>query len=336
MSKMDYKKAGVDIEQADRLTEKIKTIVRKKDKNVIGGIGDFGAMYKLGDSILVSGTDGVGTKLKIAFLMDKHDTVGIDLVAMNVNDILTKGAHPLFFMDYIATGKLQPRVIEQVIAGIVNGCDDAECSLIGGETAEMPDFYTEGEYDLAGFVVGEVKEDSVIDGSNVNTGDTIIGLSSSGLHSNGFSLIRKLFFQELKMTVDTYVPEFGKTLGEELITPTQIYVKKLFKVLADFRVNIHGMAHITGGGFQNIKRINENKGYVIDKLPEIPPVFQVTQEKGGITDSEMFKTFNMGIGFVIITDNPDAVCSALKPDAHIIGFVDDSKKILIKEKNITY
>ncbi|MCK4966899.1 phosphoribosylformylglycinamidine cyclo-ligase, partial [bacterium] len=208
MSKMDYKKAGVDIEQADRLTEKIKTIVRKKDKNVIGGIGDFGAMYKLGDSILVSGTDGVGTKLKIAFLMDKHDTVGIDLVAMNVNDILTKGAHPLFFMDYIATGKLQPRVIEQVIAGIVNGCDDAECSLIGGETAEMPDFYTEGEYDLAGFVVGEVKEDSVIDGSNVNTGDTIIGLSSSGLHSNGFSLIRKLFFQELKMTVDTYVPEF--------------------------------------------------------------------------------------------------------------------------------
>ena len=325
---MDYKKAGVDIEQAERLTEKIKTIVHKKDKNVISGIGDFGAMYKLGDSILVSGTDGVGTKLKIAFLMDKHDTVGIDLVAMNVNDILTKGAHPLFFMDYIAAGKLQSRVIEQVISGIVKGCDDAECSLIGGETAEMPGFYTEGEYDLAGFVVGEVKADRVIDGSNVNTGDTIIGLSSSGLHSNGFSLIRKIFFQELEMS--TYVPEFGKTLGEELITPTRIYVKKLFKVLADFRENIHGMAHITGGGFRNIKRINENKGYVIDKLPEIPPVFQLTQEKGGITDSEMFKTFNMGIGFVIITDNPDAVCSALKPDAHIIGFVDDSKKILIK------
>ena len=333
---MDYKKAGVDIEKADKFTEKIKIIASRKNKNVIGGIGDFGALYKIDNTVLVSSTDGVGTKLKVAFLMNKHDTVGIDLVAMNVNDILTKGAEPLFFLDYIATGKLESNVMEQVITGIVKGCDEADCSLIGGETAEMPDFYNKGEYDLAGFVVGKVTKKDVIGGSFTKSGDSIIGVSSSGLHSNGFSLIRKLFFDKLKMKINTYIPEFGKTLGEELITPTNIYVKRILKLLKKYRKNVYGMAHITGGGFKNIKRINENKGYVIDKLPEIPPIFQITQERGTISDYEMFRTFNMGIGFVIITDKPDEICKDLSPEARIIGYVDNSKKIIIKEKNVVY
>ena len=334
MSQMDYKKAGVDIDKAEKITEKIKKIAQASDKNVIGGIGDFGALYKFGDSVLVSGTDGVGTKLKIAFLMNKHDTVGIDLVAMNVNDIITKGAKPLFFMDYISSGKLKPDVIEQIIVGIVKGCEESECSLIGGETAEMPDFYRQNEYDLAGFVVGAAKLDEIIDGRKVKHGDKIIGLKSSGLHSNGFSLIRKLFLDQLQMKIDTYVPELEKTLGIELITPTKIYTKNIINLVQ--KHHIHGMAHITGGGFLNIKRINDEYGYVIDKLPEIPPIFQLTQKMGNISNYEMFKTFNMGIGFVIISDEPDKIMDVLKKDAQVIGYIDDSKKIQIKEKNIIY
>lgn len=333
---MSYKKAGVDIGRADKIKERIKKIAHKRDKNIIGGIGDFGALYKLGNSVLVSGSDGVGTKLKIAFLMDKHDSVGIDLVAMNVNDIITKGAKPLFFLDYIASGKLKPKVIEQIIKGIVKGCDYAECSLIGGETAEMPDFYSENEYDLAGFAVGEVKINEVINGKNVKIGDKLIALKSSGLHSNGFSLVRKIFFSQLNLKIDKYVPELKKTLGEELITPTIIYSKKIQKILKKYRKNIHGLAHITGGGLLNIRRMNEKKGYVIDKLPDIPPIFNFIQENGNITDYEMFKTFNMGIGFVIATDDAETIVRELKPEAHIIGYINNIKKIHIKEKNIIY
>jgi len=336
MLKMDYKKAGVDIDKADKIKERIKDIAHKKDKNIIGGIGDFGALYKLGDYVLVSGTDGVGTKLKIAFLMNKHDTVGIDLVAMNVNDILTKGAKPLFFLDYIASGKLKPNVIEQIIIGIVKGCDEAECSLIGGETAEMPDFYHENEYDLAGFAVGKVRINEIVNGKNIKIEDKIVALKSSGLHSNGYSLVRKLFFNQLNFKIDKYITKLGKTLGEELLTPTIIYSKQIQKILKKYRKNIHGLAHITGSGFLNIRRMNEKKGYVINKLPEIPPIFNLIQEKGNITDYEMFKTFNMGIGFVIVTDNAEAIVKELKPDAHIIGYINNSKKIHIKEKNIVY
>jgi len=333
---MDYKKAGVDIDKADKIVDKIKEIAHRKDENVIGGIGNFGALYKFGDSVLVSGTDGVGTKLKVAFLMDRHDTVGIDLVAMNVNDIITKGAKPLFFLDYISSGKLKPEIIEELITGIVRGCDEAGCSLIGGETAEMPDFYSENEYDLVGFVVGAVKANKIIDGTKVKTGNKIVGIKSSGLHSNGFSLIRKLFFDHLMLKVDTFVPELGKTLGEELLTPTRIYSKKIQNIIDKFGENIQGMAHITGGGFLNIRRINEQKGYVIDKLPEIPAIFNLTQEKGNISSFEMFKTFNMGVGFVIITDEPEKIVDGTGEDAEIIGYVDDSGKIKIKEKDIVY
>ncbi len=336
MPQMDYKNAGVDIDKADKIVEKIRKIAHRKDENVIGGIGDFGALYKFGDFVLVSGTDGVGTKLKVAFLMDKHNTVGIDLVAMNVNDIITKGAKPLFFQDYISSGQLKPDVIEKIIRGIVKGCDDAGCSLIGGETAEMPDFYAENEYDLAGFIVGAVEIDRIIEGKNVITGDKIVALKSSGLHSNGFSLVRKLFFEQLRMKVDTYLPELGKTLGEELLTPTRIYSKPINRICKKYRENIHGMAHITGGGFLNIKRINTLKGYVIDKLPETPAIFNFIQEKGNITSFEMFKTFNMGIGFVIVTDEPEKIVTEIGENAEIIGYVDDSKKIQIKEKNIIY
>lgn len=336
MLRMDYKKAGVDIDKAEKIVDKIRKIARKRDENIVGGIGDFGALYKFGDYILVSGTDGVGTKLKIAFLMDKHTTVGIDLVAMNVNDIITKGAKPLFFMDYISSGRLKPDVIEQIITGIVNGCEEAECSLIGGETAEMPDFYKENEYDLAGFIVGAVEIGKIIDGKNVKNGDKIIGLKSSGLHSNGFSLVRKLFFDQLKMNIDTYISELGKTLGEELLAPTKIYSKQISNIIEKYRENIHGMAHITGGGFLNIRRINDQKGYVIDRLPEIPPIFNLTQEKGNIIDYEMFKTFNMGVGFVIVTDQSEKIIEELKPNAEIIGYIDDSRKIQIKERNVIY
>ena len=336
MSQMDYKNAGVDIDKADKIIENIRKIAHRKDENVIGGIGDFGALYKFGDFALVSGTDGVGTKLKIAFLMDKHNTVGIDLVAMNANDIITKGAKPLFFQDYISSGQLKQDVIEKIISGIVTGCDDAGCSLIGGETAEMPDFYAENEYDLAGFIVGAVEIDRIIDGKNVKTGDKIVALKSSGLHSNGFSLVRKLFFERLNMKVETFLPELGKTLGEELLTPTIIYTKSINRICNKYRENIHGMAHITGGGFLNIKRINEQIGYVIEKLPEMPAIFHLIQEKGNINFSEMFKTFNMGIGFVIITDEPEKIKTEIGENAEIIGYVDDSKKIHIKEKNIIY
>jgi len=333
---MDYKQSGVDIKAADNFIASLKTAIKISDRNVIQGIGDFGAVYRLGDQYLVAGADGVGTKLKIAFLMDKHDTVGIDLVAMNVNDILTKGAKPLFFLDYIATGKVEPVVLEKVAQGIYRGCEEAGCSLIGGETAEMPDFYHPGEYDLSGFSVGVVKPEyfNHLNGSEVKAGDSIIGIPSSGTHSNGYSLLRSVFFKNLKMKVSDYIPELRKILGEELITPTRIYVKTVLNILENCGSHILGMAHITGGGFTNISRINPGVGYVINKLLPIPPIFSYVQKQGSIDDAEMFRTFNMGCGYVLITDKPDDILPHCGPGADVIGTVQQKPGVFISDKNI--
>ena len=260
MSKMDYKAAGVDIDAGDRLVEMIKPLVRATfRKEVATDIGGFGGLFrfdpkKYKDPILVSGTDGVGTKLKIAFMMDKHDTVGIDLVAMSVNDVVVQGAEPLFFLDYFATGKLNVEKAADVIKGIAAGCREAGCALIGGETAEMPSFYSEGEYDIAGFAVGVVDREKLIDGSQIKAGDKIIGLASTGLHSNGYSLARKVFFDHLRLKVDSFIDEFDCTVGEELLKPTRIYVKTVLGLMKDFEIK--GIAHITGGGItENLPRV---------------------------------------------------------------------------------
>ncbi|HDR46735.1 MAG TPA: phosphoribosylformylglycinamidine cyclo-ligase, partial [Geoalkalibacter subterraneus] len=254
-----YKEAGVDIEAGNRFVQMIKPLVKATNRpEVLTDIGGFGGLFSLNAGkykkpTLVSSTDGVGTKLKLAFLMDKHDTVGIDLVAMCVNDIVVQGAEPLFFLDYLATGKLAPEKAVEVVRGISAGCVEAGCALIGGETAEMPGFYNEGEYDLAGFTVGVVDDNDIIDGSTITVGDKIIGIASSGLHSNGFSLARKVFFDSLNLTVDSHVDELGEVLGEALLRPTRIYVKTILNLIRDFEIK--GMAHITGGGLlENVPR----------------------------------------------------------------------------------
>lgn len=298
-----YKEAGVDLEAADKSVEGIKRLARLTyTPNVLSEIGLFAGFFEVPSSysrpVLVSGADGVGTKLKIAFMMDKHDTVGIDCVAMCVNDLLVHGARPLFFLDYLAVGKLDPGRVEQIISGIVKGCLEAGCALIGGETAQMPDFYAENEYDLAGFAVGIVDRDQLVDGSKVEEGDVIIGLASTGLHSNGFSLARKILLKHY--TIDAYVDELGKTLGEEMLTPTRIYVKSVLKILDD---SIHAMAHITGGGLLgNLPRVlPEGLEARIDRNAwQVPSIFKLIQRLGGIDDEEMFRTFNMGIGFVLV------------------------------------
>ncbi|GAB6182760.1 phosphoribosylformylglycinamidine cyclo-ligase [Thermodesulfovibrio hydrogeniphilus] len=309
---LTYKQAGVDIDEAERFVHLISPMVKTTfRKEVMTDIGLFAGLFKLDankykEPILVSGTDGVGTKLKVAFEADKHDTVGIDLVAMCVNDILTVGAEPLFFLDYFATGKLMAEKASQVIKGIVEGCRLSGCALIGGETAELPGFYRENEYDLAGFAVGIVDKKEIIDGSQITEGDAIIGVSSSGLHSNGFSLARKVFFDVAKYRIDQYIPELGCTVAEELLKPTKIYVRA-FNSLKE-RVKIKGMAHITGGGIPgNLPRIfPENVGAVIykDSL-EIHPVFKLIQDIGKINEEEMFRVFNMGIGYIFVIENKD-------------------------------
>jgi phosphoribosylformylglycinamidine cyclo-ligase len=307
MKTLTYKKAGVDIDEGERFVRRISPMVRKTFRpEVLTDIGSFGAFFgpdfrKYKKPVLVSGTDGVGTKLKIAFMMDKHDTVGIDLVAMCVNDVLTSGAEPLFFLDYFATGRLDAGEASKVIKGIVKGCKEAYCSLIGGETAEMPGFYHEGEYDLSGFAVGVVDKAKIIDGSGIRAGDEIIGIASSGLHSNGYSLVRKVFFETEGMTVSTYVPELGTTLGKELLRPTRIYVKA-FNVLKD-GVRIRGMAHITGGGIPgNVPRIFPEgvcANIKSDSWP-VPRIFSLLKKMGNVPEADMQRTFNMGIGYVVI------------------------------------
>ncbi|KAK2644102.1 hypothetical protein Ddye_019297 [Dipteronia dyeriana] len=289
---LTYKDAGVDIDAGSELVRRIAKMAP--------GIGGFGGLFPLGDSYLVAGTDGVGTKLKLAFETGIHDTIGIDLVAMSVNDIVTSGAKPLFFLDYFATSRLDVDLAEKVIKGIVDGCQQSDCALLGGETAEMPDFYAEGEYDLSGFAVGVVKKDSVIDGKNIVSGDVLIGLPSSGVHSNGFSLVRRVLARS-GLSLKDQLPGESSTLGEALMAPTVIYVTQVLDIIS--KGGVKGIAHITGGGFtDNIPRVfPKGLGAVIDNDSwEIPPVFKWMQKAGRIEDGEMMRTFNMGIGMVLV------------------------------------
>ncbi|MEI8182861.1 MAG: phosphoribosylformylglycinamidine cyclo-ligase [Desulfomonile sp.] len=319
--KITYKDAGVDIELADKvigsLADRIRSTFRPE---VIGKMGGFSALFgprwnHYRDPVLVATTDGVGTKLKIAFLTGVHDTVGIDLVAMNVNDILVTGAEPLFFLDYFATGAINADTIRAVISGIADGCLMAGCALIGGETAEMPDFYAPGEYDLAGFCVGIVDTSNSVDGSKVRPGDVVLGIASSGLHSNGFSLVRKVLLERKGYSLESSLGDLGKPLGEVLLTPTAIYVKPILDLLKAVQVN--AMAHITGGGFfGNIPRvIPEGCRAVIRKDSwEPPPIFQILQREAGLDHREMFQTFNMGVGLVLVLphDQADEALGKLK------------------------
>lgn len=302
-----YKSAGVDIDAGNELVRKITPLVRTSFKDgVVTDIGGFSGLFsfdskKYKNPILVSSTDGVGTKLKIAFMMDKHNTIGIDLVAMCVNDVVALGAEPLFFLDYISTGKLFIDKVEQIIQGIVNGCKEAGCSLIGGETAEMPSFYSGGAYDLAGFVVGIVDYDNIIDGATIKKGDELIGIASSGLHSNGYSLVRKILFDDLNLDVNSKMVYNERSVGDELLTPTKIYVKTILSLINEF--NIHGVSHITGGGLEeNITRIlpEGHQAVVYIDSWDIPPIFEFIKNKGSVSKEEMFKTFNNGIGMVIV------------------------------------
>ena len=316
-----YKSAGVDIEAGNQFVELIRPMVRRTFRpEVATDIGGFGALFsfpakKYRDPVLVSSTDGVGTKLRVAFMAGKHDTVGIDLVAMSVNDIVVQGAEPLFFLDYFGTGKLSLNVSTQVIKGIAQGCREAGCALIGGETAEMPSFYQKGEYDLAGFAVGVVEKKKIISGAAVRPGDQLIGLASSGLHSNGYSLARKIFFDHLGLRIHSRVRGLSRPLGEELLVPTRIYVKTVLSLIHDFP--IHGIAHITGGGFtDNIPRVVP-KGckVVIHKGTwEVLPIFKVLQAGGRVSEEEMFRTFNNGIGLILIVPSSKAapICERLK------------------------
>lgn len=338
MAELTYKKAGVDIEAADKFTGLISPMAKKTFRpEVIGGIGSFGALFKLDttkyrEPVLVSGTDGVGTKLKVAFMADRHDTVGIDLVAMCVNDILASGAEPLFFLDYFATGKLRPETAVGVIEGVVKGCQEAGCSLIGGETAEMPGFYAEGEYDLSGFAVGVVDRSEIIDGSGIAEGDVLIGIASSGLHSNGYSLVRRIFFDLKKMDITKYLPELNTTLQDELLRPTRIYVKAVEALKG--KIRIKGMAHITGGGIPgNLPRILPRGVRAVLREGSWPehPVFGLLRDMGNVPDKEMRMTFNMGIGYIIIVDGDSArstveVLNKKGYDSYIIGNIKKGEK----------
>ncbi len=311
---MDYKNAGVDIEAGYKAVELMKEHVRKTMRpEVLGGLGGFSgafsmaAFQKMEKPTLVSGTDGVGTKLKLAFLMDRHDTVGIDCVAMCVNDIACAGGEPLFFLDYIACGKNYPEKIASIVKGVADGCIQAGAALIGGETAEMPGFYPEEEYDLAGFAVGIVDEKNLITGADIKDGDVLIGIASSGVHSNGFSLVRKVF-EMTRQNLDMYHEELGKTLGEALIEPTKIYVKAL-KAIKDAGVVIKGCSHITGGGFyENIPRMLPDGicAYVKKDSYEVPALFRLLQKEGKIEEEMMYNTYNMGLGMVLAVDPADA------------------------------
>jgi len=333
-----YAAAGVNIEKANEFVDAVKKIASQTPRTgVMGEIGGFGGLYSLktGDyqnPVLVSSTDGVGTKLKIAFMMDKHDTVGIDLVAMCVNDVVVQGAKPLFFLDYLAMGSLDVNVGKQIVEGIAEGCRQAQCALIAGETAEMPGIYRENEYDLAGFAVGVVDNDRIIDGSEIRGGHKLVGFASSGLHSNGYSLVRKICFDTLNLKIDDYVPELGKTLGEELLTPTRIYTETLLRLLKD--LPIHALAHITGGGIaENLLRVIPSAcSLVLYKDSwEVPPVFKFLQDAGRVDDDEMLQTFNNGLGMVAVVPAKAAQevvdrLAAMNEKAWIVGEVVQRRK----------
>ena len=319
-----YKKSGVDIDLANSIINNVKPMIHSTHiPGVMNDIGSFAGLFsisqeKIKDPVLVSGTDGVGTKLMIANLMEKHDTIGIDLVAMCVNDILTCGAKPIFFLDYLATGKLEKGKMVAIIKGITDGCKEAGCALLGGETAEMPGFYPEGEYDLSGFSVGIVERDKIISGKNIKPEDVILGLASSGLHSNGFSLVRKVLLQEEGIQLREKPGDLKVSLGEELLRPTKIYVKSILSIIEKFSVK--GIVHITGGGFyDNIPRIlpdNTIAEIYIDSWQKLP-IFQLLQNKGKLTDKEMYRTFNMGIGLIIIV--PPEQKESIIPELENLG-----------------
>ena len=328
-----YKDAGVDIAAGNSFINMIKPLVKATSRpEVLADIGGFGGLFSLNTAkyknpVLVSGTDGVGTKLKIAFMADRHDTVGIDLVAMCVNDIIVQGAEPLFFLDYLATGKLLPEKAAEVVKGIAEGCKQAGCALIGGETAEMPGFYADGEYDVAGFTVGVVDRDAIIDGSCIAVGNRLIGIASSGLHSNGYSLARKLVFDHMGLKIDSELPGTGSSVADVLLTPTRIYVRSILNLLKDFSIN--GIAHITGGGLlENVPRVLP-KGCVANihmNRWERPALFDILRDAGNVERDEMYRTFNMGIGMVLaVAENQaeDVIyrLQGLNEQAWIIGEV---------------
>lgn len=331
-----YKDAGVDVTAGYKSVELIKSHVeRTRIPGVMSAIGGFGGMFApdmtgIANPVLVSGTDGVGTKLKIAFLMDKHDTVGIDCVAMCVNDVACSGAKPLFFLDYVAVGKNIPEKVEQIVKGVAEGCVQAGCALVGGETAEMPGFYPVDEYDLAGFCVGMGDRDKLVDGKNLRASDALIGVESSGLHSNGFSLVRKVF-RISEERLNLHMNDLGKTLGEELLTPTKIYVKPLLELMS--KVDVHAISHITGGGFyENIPRMIEGDLTAVIEKSKVPvkPIFKIIQNEG-IPERDMFNTFNMGIGLCIAVapDKADEAVRILEScgeKAHIIGEMKQGEK----------
>lgn len=327
---MDYKDAGVDVTRGYKAVELIKKHTKSTfNENVLGDLGSFGGFYsiageKLAEPVLVAGTDGVGTKLKYAFVTDKHDTIGIDCVAMCVNDVVCQGAKPLLFLDYFAVGRLYPEVAEKVVSGVAEGCRQAGCALIGGETAEMPGFYTDGEYDLAGFCVGIADKKKIVNGERIAPGDVLIGLASTGVHSNGYSLVRKLFGED-RATLEQYNDTLGETYAEALLKPTRIYVKTVLALLEKF--DIKGIAHITGGGFiENIPRIfPKGIGCEIDIHSfEAPAIYKLIRERSGLEDAKLYNTFNMGIGMVLCVEKAIAAdvlkaAEALGEKAYIIG-----------------
>ena len=338
----NYEAAGVNLEAGYEVVRRIKSHVASTVRpGSMGGIGSFGGMFDLSslglkEPVLVSGTDGVGTKLKIAFAMDKHDTIGIDAVAMCVNDVLAQGAEPLFFLDYVALGHNVPQKVEAIVAGVAEGCRQAGCALVGGETAEMPGMYADGEYDIAGFTTGAVEKAKLIDGSKVATGDVLLGIASSGVHSNGFSLVRKIV-ADAGLSYDDAIPEFGgRKLGEVLLTPTKIYVKQVLSVLR--HCEVHGICHITGGGFdENIPRVlKPGQGLEIEEGTwEILPVFRMLEKWGKIPHREMFNIFNMGIGMVLVLPASEAPKAAALlaecgENASVIGRVSDREGVLIR------
>lgn len=307
-----YKEAGVDIEAGNSFVQKIKPLVKSTFRpEVMTEIGGFGGLFSLNaakykNPVLVSGTDGVGTKLKLAFMADRHDTVGIDLVAMCVNDIIVQGAEPLFFLDYLATGHLEPDKAAQIVSGIAEGCRQAGCALIGGETAEMPGFYSAGEYDIAGFTVGVVERDLIIDGSSITDGNRLIGIASSGLHSNGYSLARRIIFDRMGLSVNDQLPGMNISVADALLAPTRIYVKAVLNLLKDFRIN--GIAHITGGGLiDNVPRVLPKGCKARFKLGswEMPPIFSLLQQAGNVEQVEMYRTFNMGLGMILAVNEAE-------------------------------
>ena len=333
---MDYKKAGVDIEAGYKSVELMKEHVKKTMREeVLGGLGGFSGAFSLAkiknmeEPVLLSGTDGCGTKVKLAIIMDKHDTIGIDAVAMCVNDVLAQGAEPLFFLDYVAVGKNIPEKIEAIVAGVAEGCRQAGCALVGGETAEMPGMYSDGEYDIAGYTTGVVEKSKLIDGTKVKVGDVLVGIASTGVHSNGFSLVRKIF-ADAALDLHKVYPELGdRPLGEVALTPTRIYVKQVLDVIRN--CDVHGVAHITGGGFdENIPRIlHEGQGiHVEEGTWEILPIFRFLEKHGNIEHREMFNIYNMGVGMVLAMDESEAqkaigILASHGDKATVIGRVTD-------------